>query len=318
MALCEPAPAILRLATLVLAVLLPAALLQPVLPQNARAGKVHDMHAFDFSALSDLQNRGVPFVLCTVVRAKGSTPQKAGAKMAVVDDGSSHGQVLGTVGGGAIEHAIRERALHALATGTGGLVELALGRDLGMSCGGQMHVLLDVVVPAAQLVICGAGHVGLALAQHAALLGMRTVVLEDRAPERAALHTALPRMRCVPIATAADTLDTLAVGPDTAVLVTTHSHALDHACAAAALGRGSGHVAVLASTRKAMKLRTALQDAGHETDALRSPAGLDIGAETPGELALSLLADVIAWQRRETRALRRTRGRPLADHVGAG
>src|SRR5262245_22425015 len=132
------------------------------------------------TAAADALKRGEAVALVTVVRANGSTPQRAGAKMLVFADG----RTVGTIGGGCYENDACLKARDAIGSGKPSLHHYELNDDFaqenGLVCGGQMDVHVDPLAPAPHLYIIGAGHVGWHLASAAAAVGFRMTVIDDR------------------------------------------------------------------------------------------------------------------------------------------
>jgi xanthine dehydrogenase accessory factor len=250
-----------------------------------------------------------PFALCTVVATDRSVPRDAGAKMLVAPDGS----ICGTVGGGPLEASVVFEAVQLLrGTGGSGLRRFGLtaagdaaeplpaapapGEDLGMKCGGEVSVFIDVVRPAARLVLYGAGHVGERVANLAGETGLSTVVVDDR-PEFARRER-FPRaaeVRCADLEK--DPLGGLSPGPEDFVVVLTRCHALDESVLEAALRTSARYVGLIGSRRKvALILRSIARRLGRDPRAdprLHAPVGLKLGDKSPGEIAISILAEVL-------------------------
>ena len=266
----------------------------------------------------------VPAVLATVVEAIGSTPQDPGARLLVLADG----QQAGTVGGGAIEHRVLEEA-RALLAAPGApptkLLAVNLTTELGMCCGGTMRVFLEKVAMPARLVVLGAGHIALPLARFAAATGFETLVVDGReAWADPARFPAGTRVLCdEPEAVVRE----LVLDADTAVVVVTHHHPLDQALVKALAGSQAGFFGLVGSESKRNKFLMRLRAQGLSDEALarlRSPLGVAIGAVTPEEIALSIMAELVAWRRGApiddgvpVRAKRR-RADETADAVDAG
>ena len=250
-----------------------------------------------------------PFALCTVVATLRSAPRDAGAKMLVAPDGS----ICGTVGGGPLEASVLFEAVQLLrGGGASGIRRFALttagdaaqplpatpapGEDLGMKCGGEVSVFIDVVRPAARLVLYGAGHVGARVACVAAEAGLSAVVVDDRpdfARRERFPHAA--EVRCADLAK--EPLGGLSPGPEDFVVVLTRCHALDEAVLEAALRSRARYVGLIGSRRKvALILRSVARRLGRDprTDPrLHAPVGLKLGDKSPGEIAVSILAEVL-------------------------
>jgi xanthine dehydrogenase accessory factor len=259
-----------------------------------------------FEALARARRERQLVVLATVVEVAGSTPQAPGAKLLLL----AGGRAIGTVGGGAIEPQVLEAAGAMLAPG-GPAQRLAaydLSRDLGMCCGGQMKVFLERIEPAARLLVFGAGHVGAAICEAAARAGFEVTVVDER--EEWADAGRLASARTVLCGEPAAMVPELAPDPATACVVATHSHAVDQATVKALLGTPAGFVGMIGSRRKRDKFHMRLRAQGigeQQLARLRTPLGLDIGAVTPEEIAVSVVAELVAVRR--GRAVERT-GRP--------
>jgi len=252
-----------------------------------------------FHDIAALEAEGRPFVLATVIASHGSTPQKPGSKLVILDGG----ELRGTVGGGAIEKQIIDAALALLADPQGHTrtLETHLTHDLGMCCGGKMTVFLEKHGAAPSLFVFGAGHVSKEVAALAAHVGFRVSVVDERAdwlsPERFPAAT----RRLEPPDAVAKSLDG---GRDVFACVVTHDHPLDQACVEALLKKRLAWLGVIGSRRKAERFRQRLLAAGFsQGDAARfeSPMGVEIGAVTPREIAVSIVARLIDVRRRRDR-----------------
>jgi xanthine dehydrogenase accessory factor len=268
--------------------------------------------------LREVHEAGRAAAVCTVVATKGSTPRKAGASMLVVDDGSALGAIRGTVGGGAVEHEIRRQAMNVIATTRPALVEIPLTTVLGMCCGGTMTIFIESLRMRPPCILFGAGHVGEAVARAAALAGFDVSVVDPRDELRTAER--FPDMAHFDSYEHDDDLDALPFSVDAFVVIATHDHQTDQRLAERVLSRPARYVGLVGSQRKAALTRERCRNKGLDDDViarLRCPAGLDIGAETPEEIALSIVAQMVQVRRREEAATRRTRGdvAPQADAV---
>jgi xanthine dehydrogenase accessory factor len=233
------------------------------------------------------------FVLATVTATRGFTPRKAGAHMLIAERGES----VGTVGGGAIEHRVREEAERLLGEGGTGELRHHLTRDLGMCCGGEMSIFLELLEPAPRLFVFGAGYISKPLAAIAAGCGFAVTVVDAR--EDWATSERFPTSElCLrePDQFARELDSTVA---DWAVVMT-HDHACDQRVVQELLRRPLRFVGMIGSTAKQRKFALRLRARGFGDDEiarLRSPLGVAIGGETPEEIAVSVIAELIAVRR---------------------
>ena len=252
-----------------------------------------------------------PFVLCTVTATARSAPRDAGAKMLVAPDGA----IRGTVGGGPLEAVVIEEAVQLLRAPDGGSRERRFALtttgdaaqpmlpdapapcdELGMKCGGEVSVFLDVVRPAPRLVLYGAGHVGERVASIASEVGLTTVVIDDR-PQFAS-RDRFPKaaeVRCADLSAAP--LGGLTPDAQDYVVILTRCHALDEGVLEAALGSAARYVGLIGSKRKvAVILRSIARRTGRDPrqdPRLHAPIGLKLGDKTPGEIAIAILAEIL-------------------------
>jgi len=233
------------------------------------------------------------FVLASVIESRGFTPRKPGVHMLVATDGTT----CGTIGGGAIEQEVVAQAKALLEAGGATLVRRHLTQELGMCCGGEMSVFLEVLEPAPRLFLFGAGYIGRALAALASTCEFDVTVVDARPewvrPERfpgARLACRAPEDFLREVETTAD---------DYAVIVT-HDHALDQRLVQELLRRPLKFLGMVGSVPKQRKFALRLRARGF-SDAqiarLRSPLGVPIGADTPEEIAVSAMGEIIAARR---------------------
>ena len=253
--------------------------------------------------------RGERVALATVVRVRGSAPRHEGARMLVWPDG----QTLGTVGGATLEQKVIEHARTALDARHGRLESYPLttegeAESLGL-CGGVVDVHIEILEKQATLVILGAGHVAQPLARMGHEVGMRVVVVDDR-PE-AATAESFPQADVIALVSydpATETLGALPLadfGPDCHVIVATWGWDEPALSQVLVMDPPPAYIGLVASPTKHRVIRERLTERGVPKMALErltSPTGLDLGAETPGEIALSIVAEVLMVRRRATGA----------------
>lgn len=261
--------------------------------------------------------QGESVCLATVVRVRGSAPRHNGARMLIWPDGRIHG----TIGGGTLEWRVVADARAALADGRSLLKNYVFdtrgGPDSVGLCGGSVDVHMDVLRPDPVLLIVGAGHVAQPLAQMAALLDWRVVVVDDREEwANTRRFPAAAEIHLVDYEPQTERLAPLPVvfTPSTYVVITTWGY--DLPALEQALAQPCAYLGLVSSPTKARELFRRLLAKGVPAGLLRrvqTPIGLDLGAESPAEVALSILAELLAAQRgRSGQSLREVRGERIA------
>lgn len=236
------------------------------------------------------EGRAAAFV--TVTSVDGSTPREAGAKMLVFEDGS----IRGTVGGGALEALSIKQALACLQNGGGGkfVFDLKPGGNTGMICMGKVEIFVDIYKDRVKLLIIGAGHVGMKIAEAARMAGYPYSVADDRVefanaerfPGAARIITAAPDKA----------VSEAGIDADTYVVIVTRGHALDRESLEAALKTPAAYIGMIGSAKKVKEVHRLL---GEKTiypardRRVHAPVGLNLGGKTPGEIAVAVLAEII-------------------------
>jgi xanthine dehydrogenase accessory factor len=248
-----------------------------------------------FTALAEALERGEEVALVTIVSSTGSTPQRVGAKMLVYADG----RTVGTIGGGCYENDAFWKAREAIKARKPLNVRFELTDDIaeesGLICGGQMEVFIEPVEPSPDVYIFGAGHVGYFLGRMAFDTGFRVHVIDDR--EKFANSERFGSGIDVIVDDMPTWLQTHELPSTAYAVVVTRGHK-QHLDALRALVRNPlRYVGLIGSRAKVKRIYDALREEGITPDALRTvhaPIGLDIGAITPQEIAVSILAELIA------------------------
>jgi xanthine dehydrogenase accessory factor len=250
------------------------------------------------AAAAEALGRGEAVALVTVVRANGSTPQRAGAKMLVFADGHT----LGTIGGGCYENEARLKARDAIFSGKQTLLHFNLNDDFaqenGLVCGGQMDIHVDPLLPSPRLYIIGAGHVGWHLAKAAADAAFRIHVVDDR--EKFANRDRFPAADEIVVEPIAEWLHRADLPASAYAVIVTRGHQNDLDAMRALAARDLKYLGLIGSRAKIARIRAALTAEGMPIECLdrvHAPIGLDIGAVTPAEIAVSILAELIAVRR---------------------
>ncbi len=246
-----------------------------------------------YQALSELEKNNGSAALCTVIKSEGSTPRHTGSKMLVYPDG----KFIGTVGGGDLEHRVLDEAWMAISEGKPRLLHYNMADpargDPGV-CGGQVEVFVEPILPAPLLVVIGAGHVGKAVVHLAKWLGFRVAVCDDRAEF------------CTPESTpGADEYfpiemgllaEKLNVTNQTYLVITSRGSSVDALGLPNLLKTKAAYIGVIGSKRRWATTVKALKEKGVADELIskvRSPMGLELQAETPEEIAVSIMAEVL-------------------------
>ena len=233
----------------------------------------------------------------TVVRVQGSTPQRAGAKMLVFADG----RTVGTIGGGCYENEALWKAREAIGSGKPALLHFELNDDFaqenGLICGGRMDVHVDPLEPTPHLYIVGAGHVGWHLGRAAAEAGFRIHVVDDR--EKFANVERFPGAE-IAVEPIPEWLHRADIPASAYVVVVTRGHTHDLDAMRALAARDLKYLGLIGSRAKVARIADALFEEGMPPECIErvhAPIGLNIGAVTPAEIAVSILAELIAVRR---------------------
>ena len=246
-----------------------------------------------YKALAELEGRGEGGALCTVVETNGSAPRHAGSKMLVYPDGS----FMGTVGGGEMESRVLREAVEAMKHGKPRKLSYTMVNpkegDPGV-CGGTVEVFIEPLEVKPTLLIVGGGHVGKALSHLGKWLNFRVVVSDDRAdycspevhPDADEFHVVA--LRDLPAAVKIDRW--------TYIVLVTRGVAIDIEGIPALLGTPAAYIGVIGSKRRWLTTRKALLEKGvsaEEIGRVRSPIGLELNAETPEQIAVSIMAEIL-------------------------
>jgi xanthine dehydrogenase accessory factor len=245
-----------------------------------------------YAKAAELAAQGKRFSVATVVRVEGSSSARRGSQ-AIID---AQGKLLfGWIGGGCAESAIRNEALRCMEQGAPVVISLDMTDELigvGMPCGGKMDVYIEPVLPRPELLIAGHGRIAETLAALGDLLSFRVVVNDPGAD-----LASFPQAEQV-IAEDFDFSQT-PIGADTYVVIATQ-HKNDHVWLQQALEREAAYVALIASHHRARLVLDYLAAEGIPQEKISrvcSPAGLDLGAATPEEIALSIMSQIVALRR---------------------
>jgi xanthine dehydrogenase accessory factor len=246
-----------------------------------------------YAALVEAQDRGIPAALATVVSVKGSVPRHEGSKMLVYADS----RFVGTVGGGAMESLVIQEALEALADGQTRLRSYTLNDldagDPGI-CGGTVEVFVEPLSIAPKLLVIGGGHVGKALAQLGKWMDFRVILSDDRAefcnPEY------LPGMDEYIVCKPAEIAQYVRIDIQTYIAGVTRGLPIDINLIPALLATDAAYIGLIGSRRRwALTVKALVEQRGltpAQLKRVRAPIGLELQAESPKEIAISIMAEI--------------------------
>ncbi len=248
-----------------------------------------------YEEIVSLRSRGMRAALATIIARKGATPRKDSAKMLVYEDGRQ----MGTIGGGNIEAEVYRKAQQIMEAGKPRLLMFDLTgidpEESALVCGGSMEVYVEPILPDPTLFLFGAGHVSKAVAAAAHLIGFKTAIIDDRA--KYANPEWFPNANAFYVDSWDAVVEKLSVNNSSYVFIATRGHEFDLTCLRFALQSSAQYIGLLGSRKKAKILFDLLEKEGlnpADFGRVSVPAGFDIGAETPEEIAASIVAELIA------------------------
>jgi xanthine dehydrogenase accessory factor len=251
-----------------------------------------------FEELVRLRREGRKCALATIVQVQGSIPSYQSAKLLIRDDGS----IAGTIGGGCVEAEVWNAAREVIESGKAKHLSFNLGQDAaydnGLICGGQLEVFVEPVFPQPKAFIFGAGHISKSLAKVAALAGFSTAVIDDR--ESFASRERFPETDEIHAGEYEDVVPRLAINESGYVVIVTRGHRDDMRVLRLVAGSSARYIAMIGSKRKVISVIKELEREGVARERLEriyAPMGLEIGAESPEEIAISVVAEMIAVRR---------------------
>lgn len=255
------------------------------------------MHEF-YDKISELIRSHARIALATIVQTKGSTPRAKGAKVVVFPDGTSYG----SLGGGRLEYLVSQDAKEAIRKGESVLKDYSLIEEdkggIDAMCGGDATVFIEVIKRSERLLILGGGHIALAL-YRMALEAEFSVTIVDQRPEFVSKDR-FPRAELLLNYSEDDHRLKEIVDKNTFIVVVTHEHKYDKTAVKNLIDCKYKYLGMIGSTRKVKQVLTELAAEGispEKLDRVYAPIGLNIKAETPAEIAVSILAELIKVRR---------------------
>lgn len=248
-----------------------------------------------YQEIVELRRQGVRAALATIIARKGSTPRKDAAKMLIYEDGRQ----MGSIGGGCMEAEVCREAMMALRSERPKLLSFDFteedAEESALLCGGVMEVYVEPILPDPTLFIFGAGHVGQAVASIARTLGFKIAVVDDRI--KYANSERFPQADDFYVNSWEEVFASLPVNDSSYLLIATRGHKYDLSCLRYAIQTPARYIGLLGSRRKTKLLYEALEREGIDPACFQrvfAPVGLEIGSETPEEIAVSIAAELVA------------------------
>ena len=245
-----------------------------------------------------LRKLGQKCALATIVQVRGSIPSYESAKLLVREDGS----IMGTVGGGCVEGEVWAAAREVIDTEKPKHLTFSLGQDAayenGLICGGQLNIFVEPVIPQPRAYIFGGGHVSKSISKVATLAGFATVIVDDR--EAFANKERFPEAEETYAEEYESVFAKLEVTSSSYLIIVTRGHRDDMRVLRWAVGTPARYIAMIGSKRKTISVIHELENEGFDRAAFEkifAPMGLEIGAEMPEEIAISVVAEMIAVRR---------------------
>lgn len=243
-----------------------------------------------YSKIEELKNENKRFAFCLVTETSGSTPRKAGSKMIVFEDGT----VYESIGGGSIEKQVIEESIQIMKTGKPVKRKYILEEDLKMHCGGMMEVYIEPVCPAQKLFIYGAGHIGKALAGYASDFGFSVTLIDPRSeiinnPVLSGFNKINEEYFTA--------IEKLTFDQETYSVIVTHKHEFDEEILLKIALKPHAYIGMIGSTRKVDVIRKEIREnkilPEKLLESIDMPIGIKFNAESPAEIAISILAKLI-------------------------
>jgi xanthine dehydrogenase accessory factor len=251
-----------------------------------------------YEELVRLRKLGQKCAIATIVQVRGSIPSYESAKLLVREDGS----MIGTIGGGCVEAEVWNAAREVMETEKPRHLSFNLGQDAaydnGLICGGQLDVFVEPVLPQPGAFVFGAGHISKSISKIASLAGFSTTIVDNR--EAFANRERFPDAAGIYAEEYEDVFPKLSVNETSYIVIVTRGHRDDMRVLRWAITTTARYIAMIGSKRKVINVIKELQKEGIRREHLErvfAPMGLEIGAISPEEIAVSVVAEMIAVRR---------------------
>ncbi len=251
-----------------------------------------------FEEIVKLKKQGEPAALATIISSRGSTPRDVGSKMIIKTDGST----VESIGGGLMEAQVIQNALKVIKNGKAEIISLTLNADdaakEGALCGGKLEVFIEPLIPAERVYVFGGGHISYYLAPMATAVNFQLTIVDDR--EEFANKERFPQADEIIVGEFEKTTKELAPNQHSYIVIVTRGHSSDELVLQWALSTKARYIGMIGSKSKIKTIFANLEAKGISSSQLKkvySPIGLGIGAQTPAEIAVSIIAELIEVRR---------------------
>ena len=269
-----------------------------------------------FEEIVRIRSEGDSAALATVIKTKGSTPREEGSKMLIRSDGT----ILGSIGGGSLEAQVCREAMEVIREARQKLLHFDLaGEEIaedGMLCGGNMDILVEPISAQPTLYIFGAGHISFSISKIAKMAGLKVVVIDNRA-EFANIKR-FPEADEIVAEDFSEVFSKLKINRSSYIVIVTRGHKLDEEVLEWAVRSEANYVGMIGSRKKKKAVFSNLQSKGISKELLESvhaPIGLDIHAETPEEIAVSIIAEIIKVRREREHTVKDLGGLKVIENL---
>lgn len=243
-----------------------------------------------FNKALEIVNSGKKVAIVMVTKQEGSTPAEVGKMMIVKDDGSFEG----TVGGGKLEYNSQKLAIECIEKEIDRSYTFDLRDDLGMNCGGFVEIFIKVLKPEKTLYIVGGGHIGLKLEEIARLMNFKTIIIDNR--EEIANNSRFPKANHIILGDIETECKNINTNTNSYIVITTHGHIHDEAALQSFINKEYKYLGVIGSRNKVNTMFNNLEQKGISRellDKVYSPIGLNLGGNSPEDIAISIMAEII-------------------------
>jgi len=252
-----------------------------------------------FKEIAIIKSEGGSAALATVIKATGSTPREAGSKMLIRSDGT----IVGSIGGGSLEATICQEAMNIIKKAKPKVLHFNLTEEEvagdGMLCGGTMDIFIEPILSEPTLFIFGAGHISLSISKIAKIVGFKVIVVDDRA--ELANAERFPEVDQLFAENFSEVFSKLKVNRSSYIVIVTRGHKFDEKVLEWAIKSEACYLGMIGSKKKNNTIFSNLQSKGVSKkllETVHAPIGLEIHAETPEEIAVSIMAEIIKVRRK--------------------